>query len=81
MAEPGAGAASSADYRIEVEPSPRHVVVVFNGETVADSRRAVLVRETRLPPVYYLPREDVRLDLMERTEYHTHCPFKGNASY
>ena len=81
MERPDQGSASGPDYRIDVESSPRHVVVVFNGETVADTRAAVIVRETRLAPAYYLPREDVRMDLMQRTDYHTHCPFKGNASY
>ena len=68
-------------YRIAFEPSPRRVKVVFAGTVVADTRRAVILRETRLPPVYYLPREDVRMDLMTATEYRTHCPFKGNAHY
>jgi adenylate cyclase len=68
-------------YRIHHEPCPRRVRVVFNGVEVADSRRAILQRETRLAPVYYLPREDVRMDLLARTDYRTHCPFKGNASY
>lgn len=69
------------DYRIDVEPSPRRVRVVFRGAVVADSQRALLVRETRLPPVYYLPKADVRMDLLEPSTYHTHCPFKGDASY
>jgi adenylate cyclase len=68
-------------YRIHHEPCPRRVRVVFQGVTVADTRRALLQRETRLAPVHYLPREDVRMDLMTRTDYHTHCPFKGDASY
>lgn len=68
-------------YRVRYEPCPSRVRVVFNGVTVADSRRAVVQRETRLAPVYYLPREDVRMDLTTRTAYLTHCPFKGNASY
>ncbi len=68
-------------YQAEILPARRHVRVVFNGETVADSRRALVVRETRLPPVFYLPKEDVRMDLMQPTDYRTHCPFKGNASY
>ena len=68
-------------YRVRYEPSPRRVRVVFNGVDVADSRRAVIQRETRLAPAYYLPREDVRMDLMTRTDYRTHCPFKGDASY
>jgi uncharacterized protein (DUF427 family)/class 3 adenylate cyclase len=63
------------------EPSPVRVRVEFGGETVADSRRALVLHETRLPPVYYLPRADVREDLLEPSDYRTYCPFKGNASY
>ena len=81
MAEPEQQRVSTADYRIHVEPSPKRVKVVFNDVTVADSGQALVLHETRLPPVYYLPRKDVRMDLMERTDYRTHCPFKGNASY
>jgi len=81
MSEEGEGFAQRPDYRISYEPSSKQVKVVFNGVAVADSQRALIVRETRLPPVYYLPRDDVRMDLMTRTDYHTHCPFKGNASY
>lgn len=69
------------DYKLEILPSDKRVKVVFNGTVVADTRSALLLRETRYAPVYYLPREDVRMDLMERTSHHTHCPFKGNASY
>jgi adenylate cyclase len=57
------------------------VRVVLGGVVVADTTRALVMRETRLPPVYYLPRDDVRMDLMQRTDYRTWCPFKGNASY
>ena len=81
MTQAEEGFARRPDYRISYEPSNNRVKVVFNGVTVADTRSALIVRETRLPPVYYLPREDVRMDLMTRTDYHTHCPFKGNASY
>ncbi len=70
-----------ADYRIDLEPSPNRVRVVFAGETVADSTRAVLMLESRHQPVHYFPRDDVRMDLMRRTDHHSHCPFKGDASY
>ena len=40
-----------------------------------------LEREGRYPPVYYLPRQDVRMDLLRRTGHHSHCPYKGDASY
>ena len=77
MSEPaGPGA-----YRIRYEPHAGRVRVVFNGVDVADSRRAIRVHETRLEPVFYLPKDDVRMELMEPTAYRTHCPFKGNASY
>ena len=73
--DPGSG------HRVDVEPFPRRVRVTFNGETIADSQRAVVLRETGLPPVYYFPPEDVRQDLLEPTELHTRCPYKGEASY
>lgn len=62
-----------------VEPDDRHVVVRFGGETIADSRRAVRVTEAGHPPVFYLPPEDVRTELLEATGQRTHCPLKGDA--
>jgi uncharacterized protein (DUF427 family) len=64
-----------------LEPTPRRVRVEVGGETIADSRRALLLHESGLQPVYYFPSEDVRLDLFEPTEHHTRCPKKGAASY
>jgi adenylate cyclase len=74
-------ASAEAGYRLSIEPSPRRVRVVWNGVTVAETERALRLRETRHEPVYYLPREDVRMDLMRPSSYRTHCPFKGDASY
>ena len=69
-------------HRVEVEPTPRRVRVEFNGQTIADSRRAVLLRESNLLPVYYFPPEDVRSEFLTGpTEQHTRCPYKGEASY
>ncbi len=68
-------------YEIRFEPGARRVRVEYNGAWVADSTRALILHETRLPPAYYFPREDVRLALLEKTSHRTHCPFKGNASY
>jgi uncharacterized protein (DUF427 family) len=62
-------------------PSPKRVRASFEGETVVDSRRAKLLHETGLAPVWYFPLDDVRTDLLEPTERHTTCPFKGEASY
>lgn len=69
------------EYEISAEQVDRLVRVTYSGAIVAESRRAVLYRESRLQPVYYFPREDVRMDLLRRTRHRTHCPFKGNASY
>jgi class 3 adenylate cyclase/uncharacterized protein (DUF427 family) len=55
--------------------------VEFQGETVADSSSVLVMHETRLAPVYYFPRDDVRMELLVKTDHRTHCPFKGNASY
>ena len=68
-------------YGMEFEPYPRRVRVEFGGEVIADSARTMVHRETRHLPVYYFPREDIRMEALERTEHVTHCPFKGNASY
>jgi len=73
--------AALPDYEISAEISDRNVRIEFNGVTIVDSDRAVLYQESRLPAVYYFPRDDVRMDLMQRTRARTHCPFKGNASY
>jgi len=70
-----------AAYRVVVEPCGKRMRVVFAGETIADSRDTLVLLETRLPPVSYFPRKDVRMELLQRTDHHTHCPFKGNASY
>jgi uncharacterized protein (DUF427 family) len=70
-----------SDHWLHIEPSPRRVRVVFDGETIADSKRALLLRESRRLPVYYFPRADVRIDRLEPVEYRTSCPHKGRASY
>lgn len=64
-----------------LEPTPRRVRVVFGGVTVADSTRALRMLETSHPPTYYIPPEDVRLDLLEPTGRRSLCEFKGQARY
>jgi uncharacterized protein (DUF427 family) len=64
-----------------LEPTPKRIRVQVGGETIADSRRAMLLHESGLQPVYYFPPEDVRHDRLERTDRHTRCPKKGEASY
>jgi uncharacterized protein (DUF427 family) len=66
---------------IHISDSPRNVRVVLDGETIADSKHMKLLREDRILPVYYFPREDVRTDLMIPSVQKTQCPYKGEASY
>lgn len=68
-------------YEIRIEDCPQRVRVIFNGVPVADSARAKVLTEARLPPVHYFPRMDVRMDLLRPTRHRTYCPFRGNASY
>ena len=68
-------------HQITITPSTHHVEVKVDGVTVAESDRPVLLDETGLPTRYYLPREDVHHELLTRTEHHSTCPFKGEASY
>jgi uncharacterized protein (DUF427 family) len=76
-----ASASHGADHPIAFEPSPKRIRVIANGTTVADSLRVGLMLEKGHMPVYYLPRADVRMDLLERSNHRTHCPYKGDASY
>ena len=69
------------DHPITIEPNPHRVRVVLGGIIVAESTRALTLREATLPPVQYIPREDAQMDLLERTERTTHCPYKGDAHY
>jgi uncharacterized protein (DUF427 family) len=68
-------------HTITIEQGDRHVRVVHGGEVLADSDRALVLRETGCPVRYYIPVEDVRTDLLTPSETHTVCPFKGTASY
>jgi uncharacterized protein (DUF427 family) len=81
MPNPAPGFVTRPDYRVDLLPETRRVKVVFGGMTIADTGAALRVEETGHGPVYYLPAKDVRLDLMHPTEHHTHCPYKGQASY
>jgi len=75
------GFRSHPDYEIELLPCPKRLRAMFSGATVFDTLDGVLLRETKHLPVYYIPRDDADMSLMERTQHSTHCPFKGDASY
>jgi uncharacterized protein (DUF427 family) len=67
--------------RIDVRSSSRHVRVEFDGQVLAESSRPLLLFETGLPTRYYLPRDDVRMDLLRPTSTRTYCAYKGQATY
>ncbi|MDQ2077778.1 DUF427 domain-containing protein [Marinimicrobium sp. ABcell2] len=68
-------------HRVEEEPISRCVQVEALGELIAESTRAIQVREDRQPVRYYIPNEDVRLDKLEESGTTTRCPFKSRARY
>ena len=79
--EPLHGHARDPYSRIDVRETTRHVRVSLHGELVAESRRAKVLFEAGLPPRWYLPREDVRMELLEDSDKQTTCAYKGFASY
>ena len=81
--QPREGQESVWDYPRppRVEPTPRRIRVVFGGETIADTYRALRVLETSHPPVYYIPPEDVRMEYLSQTPRKSFCEFKGGANY
>ena len=71
----------SPSHPISLEPTPGRVVVTVAGRVVAETTRALTLREASYPAVLYVPREDADLTLLARTEHATYCPYKGDASY
>jgi uncharacterized protein (DUF427 family) len=71
----------SPEARFRLEPSPRHVRVVFGGETIADSDHVLLLLEHRRLPVFYFPLKDVHSGALERTDHATESDLKGTATY
>ena len=71
----------SPEVRVDALPSSRHVRVLIDGEVVADSHRPTILFETGLPTRYYLPKSDVRMDVLTPTDSSSACPYKGWANY
>ncbi|MFW6359032.1 MAG: DUF427 domain-containing protein [Chroococcales cyanobacterium] len=81
--EPKPGQESVWDYPRppRLEPSSKHIKILFNGEVIADTKRAQRVLETSHPPVYYIPPEDIRMEYLQSTPRHSFCEWKGTANY
>ena len=69
------------DHPIAITPEPRRVTVTLGGTVIADSTRALSLKEASYPAVLYIPRDDVRMDLLERTDHASYCPYKGDCAY
>ena len=69
------------DHPITIERNPAHISVTVGGKVIADTREALTLREASYPAVQYIPRKDVNMSLLERTQQSTYCPYKGDCSY
>jgi uncharacterized protein (DUF427 family) len=81
--EPAPGQESVWDYPRppRLEDSDKHIKIVFNGVTIAETTRAKRVLETSHPPVYYIPPEDIQLEYFSKTPNSSFCEWKGRAGY
>jgi uncharacterized protein (DUF427 family) len=73
--------AGTPDHPIDIVEAPGRLRITFAGRVIADTTRALDLREASYAPVVYLPREDVDMTLLKRTDHKTRCPYKGEASY
>ena len=69
------------NHPISIQRNPARVVVSVAGRVIADTRNALTLREADYPLVQYIPREDVDLTQLERTDHATYCPYKGDCNY
>jgi uncharacterized protein (DUF427 family) len=69
------------DHPITVEPNSNRVTVMLGGKVIADTTNALTLREAGYPAVHYIPRNDVDMTALSRTDTQTYCPYKGEASY
>jgi uncharacterized protein (DUF427 family) len=69
------------DHPITIAPNPARVVVRVAGRVIADTRAALTLEEASYPAVQYIPRNDVDMALLERTDHATYCPYKGECAY
>ena len=70
-----------SSHPITITPATHRVRITHGGRVIADTRRALALREASYPVVHYIPRDDVDLSALSRTDHGTHCPYKGDAAY
>ena len=69
------------DHPITIERNDKRVVVTVGGRAIADTREALTLRESKYPPVQYIPRQDVDMAALARSPTASYCPYKGEAAY
>ena len=69
------------DHPITIEGNRKRIVVSVAGRVIADTRDALTLREAHYGPVQYIPRKDVDMSLLVRTDHATYCPYKGDCTY
>jgi uncharacterized protein (DUF427 family) len=69
------------DHPIVIKPNPARIIVSVAGRIVASTREALTLEEAAYPAVHYIPRKDVDMSLLERTDHETYCPYKGDCAY
>ena len=69
------------DHPITIEPGGKRVTVTVAGKVIVDTKDALKLREAGYPAVFYVPRKDVDMESLERTEHSTYCPYKGDCAY
>jgi uncharacterized protein (DUF427 family) len=69
------------DHPITIEHNPSRVVVTLGGKIIADTKAALTLREAKYPPVHYIPRDDVDMAALTRSQTASYCPYKGDAAY
>lgn len=71
----------NSQHPIAIERNSSRVRVTVAGRVVADTARALTLRESEYPPVQYIPRDDVDMSVLERSDNQSYCPYKGDAAY
>jgi len=69
------------EHPITITPTKRRVTAIVNGIRIADTREALTLKEAAYPPVQYIPRKDVDMTQLQRSEHQTYCPYKGDCAY
>jgi uncharacterized protein (DUF427 family) len=69
------------DHPITIQPNAKRIVVKAAGKVIADTLEALTLQEASYPAVHYIPRKDVNMSLLKRTDHATYCPYKGDCAY